>query len=94
MSPEAIRMGVSLTDAGTMAVLGSMASIEICAASKLDSEIASGHMRLVAAISEDRHLVYTMDVSEPVLARAAHLLIVDGIVMELHTRQILCHPAQ
>jgi hypothetical protein len=36
-------------------------------------------MRPVAGVSDDRHLVYTLELSEPVLSLAAHELILDGV---------------
>jgi hypothetical protein len=58
-----------------LAVLGAIASIEVSAGSEAASEVAAGHMRLVAGISEDRDAVFTLEISEPVLALAAHDLL-------------------
>ena len=63
-----------------VAVLGAMVSIEVSAASKLAREIAAGHMRMVGAISKDRTFVFTLETSEPLLGRAAHALVVKGVV--------------
>ena len=68
-----------ITSKHHMAVLGVIASIEVSAASSLATELSSGHMRPVAGVSEDRHLVYTLEVSEPVLSLAAHELILENV---------------
>jgi hypothetical protein len=64
-----------LRETEQLAVLGAIASIEIAPASRLVSELTSEHMRPVAGMSADRSLVYTLEVSEPVLSLAAHELI-------------------
>ena len=64
--------------AQVMGVLGSLASVNISAASHLASDLASGHMRLVSAISKQRKYVYTLEISEPILAFAGHCLIMGG----------------
>ena len=76
-----------LTDKAYLAVLGAIASIEVRAGSELASELASGHMRLVAAISNDRHSVYTLEISEPVLAMAAHHLLIDKVISWIDVMQ-------
>jgi hypothetical protein len=73
-----------LTVAHALAVLGSIASIEVSAGSEMASDLASGHMRLVAAISDERECVYTLEVSEPLLALAAHDLIATDMVSWEH----------
>jgi hypothetical protein len=67
-------VGMNLSDRQLIAMLSSTVSIEVSAASKLASELAAGNMRLVAGVSMDRHLVYTMEISEPVISLAAHNL--------------------
>jgi hypothetical protein len=71
---------MAYTQAQALSVLGAMVSIEVSAASKLASEIAAGHMRMVGAISKDRTFVYTLECPEPLLARAAHALVMEGVV--------------
>jgi hypothetical protein len=63
---------ISMTQA--LAILGAIASVDITAASRMATDLSSGHMRLVAAISKLRSCVYTFEVSEPMLALAAHQL--------------------
>ena len=69
-----------LSKPAAVAILGFMASIEVSASSELATELASGHLRLVGGISIDRSLVFTMEISEPVIAMAAHYLIKDKVV--------------
>ena len=57
-----------------IAVLGTVASIEISAASELASALSSGHMRPAAGVSRDRHLLYTLEISELLMAASARLL--------------------
>jgi hypothetical protein len=77
-----------------MGVLGAIASVHISAASHLASDLASGHMRLVSAISKQRKYVYTLEVSEPALAFAAHGLIMSGrlpwhVILDKYTAAVL-----
>ena len=64
-----------ITDDALVAILGHLVSIEVCASSRSAANMASGHMRLVAAVSCDRQSVFTLETAEPVLALAAHELI-------------------
>lgn len=59
------------TQAQVLGVFGAIASIDVSAASRLATELSSGHMRWVEAVSKLRKFVYTKEVSEPVLALAA-----------------------
>jgi hypothetical protein len=72
--------GMLFTKAQALAVLGSIVSLEISAHTEMASELASEHMRILAAISDDRKCVYTLEVSEPFLALAAHLIITSKVV--------------
>ncbi|NDD93201.1 hypothetical protein EBZ37_14115, partial [bacterium] len=63
--------------AEVLGVFGAIAAIEVSVSSRLASDLTSGHMRIVAAVSKLRKFVYTKQVSEPVLALAAHSLITD-----------------
>ena len=74
------RLPVAFSSSQVIAVLGTLASVNISAASHMASELASGHMRLVAAISKQRKYVYTLEVPEPLLGFAAHCLIMSGRV--------------
>ena len=60
-----------------IAVLGTVASIEISAASELASALCSGHMRPAAGVSLDRHLLYTLEISEPLMAVSARRIMRD-----------------
>ena len=60
------------SQAQALAVFGSVASIEVSAASRLATELSAGHMRWVQVVSKLRKYVYTMEISEPVLALAGH----------------------
>ena len=73
-----LRKPDELGDKENMAVLGALAAIEVSAASMLATELSAGHMRPVAGVSEDRHMVYTLEISEPLMALAAHKLILKG----------------
>ena len=73
-----LRKPDELGDKENMAVLGALAAIEVSAASTLATELSAGHMRPVAGVSEDRHMVYTLEISEPLMALAAHKLILKG----------------
>jgi hypothetical protein len=53
---------MTLSDRQCMAILGMIVSVEISATSILASDLAAGNMRLVAGVSEDRHLVYDGDI--------------------------------
>ena len=68
------------TKGQALGVLGALVSIEISAPTGLASELCSEYMRLTAAISEDRECVYTLEVSEPPLALAAHSLILKQVI--------------
>jgi hypothetical protein len=68
----------SFTQAQALGTLGAIASLDISISSKLASELSAGHMRLLAAISDQRQFVFTLEVSEPALAYAAHRLILSG----------------
>jgi hypothetical protein len=81
LDPAAVKKDPKiLTEVAAVAVLGFLVSIEVSASSELATELASGHMRLVGGISNDRHMVYTMEVSEPVIAMAAQYLLMEGVV--------------
>jgi hypothetical protein len=66
------------TQTQVVAVLGSIASIEVNAGSRMASELVSGHLRLAAAVTKLRKFIYTFEVSEPMLALTAHNLIISG----------------
>jgi hypothetical protein len=63
-----------------LAVLGNLLSLEISAMSEDATELSSSHMRVVAAISDDRESVFTMQTAEPVLVMAAMQLFANGYV--------------
>ncbi len=70
-------MEFHFTQTQVMAVLGAIAALEIAAGSHMATELVSGHMRVVSAISKQRRFVYTLEAAEPVLAKAANELIMD-----------------
>jgi hypothetical protein len=68
------------TKGQALGVLGGLVSYEVSASSSLASELSSEYMRLIAGISDDRECVYTLEVSEPCLALAAHSLILASTI--------------
>jgi hypothetical protein len=68
------------TKAQALAVLGSIVSIHVHASAELALELACEHMRIVAAISDHRKCVFTLEVPEPYLALAAHRIIMQKIL--------------
>jgi hypothetical protein len=54
-----------------VAILGILVPVSIAPSHDLSSQLVSNHMRFCCGISEDRKLIYTVQLPEPALARAA-----------------------
>ena len=69
------KVDIQVSQQEVIGVLGAVSAISVSACSVLATEVSAGHIRLILAISKLGNYVFTFEVSEPVLALAAHELI-------------------